>query len=517
VPGAAVFGCPLRSRDSGHIAEAQKTAGHLPGGQQTMVPMPQIVIRLAVRDLEPGDLPSCAWSGKATHLAAITRALERTRLGEVEYLAACPPSGLPVGLGAIDYAKTPGAGTIWMLEVHPALQSCGIGTVLIHAAEQRIRARGLRRAELGVEDGNPRARALYERLGYAAYGSEPGSWDQEAPDGTVSRYETMLTLMRKELPEGITPIGLRPVTDADSEFCYQLHKSAMGGYIAATWGWDEQVQRGFHARAFAPGRWQVITAGGADAGMLHVEYRPGEIYLARIEVRPDYQGRGIGTRFVGGLIDEARQKGLTLSLEVLAANRRARTLYERLGMTEVARDGDDNTKITMQFTSAPAVPLSPILADAARLVISHPLLGRGCAPENRPPPRIRMGGRATPRPPGAPPCRRDSGQPPGVRVFRRASGPRAACPRATARIGGPPRRGISAGQRSDIPRMYLHRLTREHCDAEGVLQLPGRPRLPAGTHPRPARQSRAGSARNRHSSRTGRAESVLIPRGFTGR
>ena len=73
-----------------------------------------------------------------------------------------------MGLGGVDYAKTSGAGTIWMLAVHPALQSCGIGTVLIRVAEQRIRARGLRRAELGVEDSNPRARSLYVKLGYAA-------------------------------------------------------------------------------------------------------------------------------------------------------------------------------------------------------------------------------------------------------------------------------------------------------------------------------------------------------------
>ena len=161
--------------------------------------MPEIVIRLAVRDLEPGDLPSCTWAGRATHLAAIARALERVQLGEVEYLAACPPSGLPTGLGAIDYAKTPGAGTIWMLEVHPALQSCGIGTVLIQAAEQRIRARGLRQAELAVEESNPRARALYERLGYVAYGRKPEAWDEQAEDGSIRRYETMCTLMRKEL------------------------------------------------------------------------------------------------------------------------------------------------------------------------------------------------------------------------------------------------------------------------------------------------------------------------------
>jgi hypothetical protein len=63
----------------------------------------------------------------------------------------------------------------------------------------KVRGVGLQRAELGVEISNPRARVLYEKLGYAAYGTEPDSWDQEAPDGAVTRYETVLTLMRKEL------------------------------------------------------------------------------------------------------------------------------------------------------------------------------------------------------------------------------------------------------------------------------------------------------------------------------
>ena len=162
--------------------------------------MPEVVIPLTIRDLTPEDLPSCAWSGPATHLASIAQALERARRGDVDYLAVCPPSGLPVALGGIDYAKTPGAGTLWQLAVHGTLQSCGIGTILIHAAEQRIRARGLHRAELSVEECNPRARALYERLGYLAYGREPDSWDEEGPNGTITRYDTMLTLMRKELP-----------------------------------------------------------------------------------------------------------------------------------------------------------------------------------------------------------------------------------------------------------------------------------------------------------------------------
>jgi ribosomal protein S18 acetylase RimI-like enzyme len=162
--------------------------------------MTEVVLPLTIRDLTPGDLPSCTWSGSGTHLASMAKALERAARGDVDYLAVCPPSGLPVAVGGVDYARNPGAGTLWQLVVVEALQSCGIGTLLIQAAENRIRARGLHRAELSVEECNPRARALYERLGYAAYGREAASWDEEAADGSVNRYETVCTLMRKNLP-----------------------------------------------------------------------------------------------------------------------------------------------------------------------------------------------------------------------------------------------------------------------------------------------------------------------------
>jgi ribosomal protein S18 acetylase RimI-like enzyme len=152
----------------------------------------------------------------------------------------------------------------------------------------------------------------------------------------------------------MTGTALRPATPADSEFCYQLHKAAMGGYITAIWGWDEQVQRDFHARAFRPGHWQIITADGADVGMINIEYRTTEIYLARIELRPDQQSHGIGTQLIVALLDQAAQKGQDLVLDVLTVNHRARALYQRLGMTEVAtRHGDSNLKITMR-SSHPA-------------------------------------------------------------------------------------------------------------------------------------------------------------------
>lgn len=162
--------------------------------------MPEVVVPLTIRDLTAEDLPLCPWLASAPYLASVAEGLDGVRRGEADYLAACGPAGLPVALGGVGYSQIPGAGRLKHLEVHAALHSCGIGTLLIQAAEQRIRARGLHRAELKVEESNPRARALYERLGYAAYASEPASWDTQSPDGSPGRYQTVCTLMRKELP-----------------------------------------------------------------------------------------------------------------------------------------------------------------------------------------------------------------------------------------------------------------------------------------------------------------------------
>ncbi|MFI7241701.1 GNAT family N-acetyltransferase [Streptomyces qinglanensis] len=168
-------------------------------GSPEVLKMINIVLQLSARDLVHADLASCGWAGSDHHLADVARQLDRARIGEVDYLAVCPATDIPVAKGGVDYQVKEGVGTLWQLAVHPALESCGIGTFLVEAAELRIRNRGLRQAELGVEESNPRARALYERLGYVAYDRQPDSWDVQVADGSLRRYETMCTLMRKEL------------------------------------------------------------------------------------------------------------------------------------------------------------------------------------------------------------------------------------------------------------------------------------------------------------------------------
>ena len=158
-----------------------------------------VVVQVVVRDLVEEDLRACGFAGTELHLEQVRRELERVKLGEVDYLAVCTKAGLPVAIGGVDYVPHPGAGSLWQLAVQPALQSCGIGTLLIGAVEERIRGRGLQRAEVAVELSNPRARALYERLGYVAYEERLEGWDQENPDGSVMRYETVCAQLRKRL------------------------------------------------------------------------------------------------------------------------------------------------------------------------------------------------------------------------------------------------------------------------------------------------------------------------------
>jgi ribosomal protein S18 acetylase RimI-like enzyme len=161
--------------------------------------VPDVTIPVGIRDLTMADLEHLRWTGGRSHLAEIGQQLERAGAGLAEYLVACLPSGALVGTLAIDYADRADAGLIHQVAVHGMLSSCGIGTLLLAVAEDRIRDHGRGAAELGVEHDNPRARALYERLGYVACGEEAAEWDEDQPDGAVTRHRTICTMMRKQL------------------------------------------------------------------------------------------------------------------------------------------------------------------------------------------------------------------------------------------------------------------------------------------------------------------------------
>ena len=83
-----------------------------------------------------------------------------------------------------------------------------------------------------------------------------------------------------------------------------------------------------------------VAMGMARLGLLMLldhTLPPGDLYLDGIAVAEPHRGRGIGTALIAAFEERARDNGFqTVSLEVIAANPRARDLYERLGYREVA-------------------------------------------------------------------------------------------------------------------------------------------------------------------------------------
>ncbi len=152
-------------------------------------------VPVMVRDLEPDDLADLEWSGGSEHIRALSDVLQLTYDGNAELVVMVARNGQRVAVGAVDYRKHADAGTLWMLSVHDRWQSLGLGTMLIHALESRIRWCGLSAATLNVEHDNPRAAALYRRLGYQETGTELESWSI----GTNRTYVTVCTTLSRQL------------------------------------------------------------------------------------------------------------------------------------------------------------------------------------------------------------------------------------------------------------------------------------------------------------------------------
>jgi ribosomal protein S18 acetylase RimI-like enzyme len=154
-----------------------------------------IEVALSVRDVTPEDLVDLDWSGGPSHVDALADAVQRGYDDEAALIMISIPNGRSIAVGGVDFTRRPGGGELWMLSVRAEWQSLGIGSLLIGALEDRVRDRGLPRATLSVEHDNPRAEALYRRLGYVRTGTELDGWSI----GPGQSYVTVCFTMAKPL------------------------------------------------------------------------------------------------------------------------------------------------------------------------------------------------------------------------------------------------------------------------------------------------------------------------------
>jgi ribosomal protein S18 acetylase RimI-like enzyme len=178
------------------VAPETETAATPPA--RLLLPRLEVVVRAA----READLPALEWHGGAD-LRSFYRGLwEQHQSGAISMLVA-DFNAFPIGLAALywrgkeTHSHLP---DLQSLRVLPAFRGLGIGSILLQTAEQQTRAAGYAQISLSVSVDNVRARRLYERREYSAWG-EPYSavWSYRDAAGRLVRVEEVVLDMVKNL------------------------------------------------------------------------------------------------------------------------------------------------------------------------------------------------------------------------------------------------------------------------------------------------------------------------------
>ena len=125
-------------------------------------------------------------------------------------------------------------------------------------------------------------------------------------------------------------IKLIPADETHKEFSYQVKKAAEGEYITLMFGWDEDVQRDFHAKAWQQQKPDIITYDGKPIGTIATVESEDCIEIGQLFILPDYQNKGIGTHLLKSILSKADQLGRNVTLRFLK-NNPVKSLYVRNG------------------------------------------------------------------------------------------------------------------------------------------------------------------------------------------
>ena len=125
-------------------------------------------------------------------------------------------------------------------------------------------------------------------------------------------------------------IRLIPADETYREFSYQVKKAAEGEYIISMFGWDENVQRDFHDRAWQEQKPDIITYDDEPIGTIATIESEDCIQIGQFFILPDYQNKGIGTYLLKSILDRADRFGKNVTLKFLT-NNPVKSLYVRNG------------------------------------------------------------------------------------------------------------------------------------------------------------------------------------------
>lgn len=135
------------------------------------------------------------------------------------------------------------------------------------------------------------------------------------------------------MTEAMEGLAFRSATEADLPFLLELRRKTMSEHLRLSGVEPSQSER--FERVLARFECaEIIMLCGNPVGLLKVARDDKSWSLIQIQLVPEQQYKGLGTRILKALLDDAVQSRASVKLSVLKANP-ARRLYERLGFCVV--------------------------------------------------------------------------------------------------------------------------------------------------------------------------------------
>ena len=101
-------------------------------------------------------------------------------------------------------------------------------------------------------------------------------------------------------------LTLKPATVSDTDFARVVHHAALRDVVVRQFGtWDEQVQEAFFEDDWEPDEFEIIVFEGIPCGYLRVEHLSTHVEIHEINIEPEHQRSGIGTRILKDIMTMA--------------------------------------------------------------------------------------------------------------------------------------------------------------------------------------------------------------------
>lgn len=168
----------------------------------TLEPKPRMAIQLEItfRLARADDLPKLEWYGQYTHFRNVFKQTYRAQIEGSRLMLLADCNHFPIGqlfmhVGGRTQQRT----YFYSLRVMEHFRGQGIGSRLLQEGEAIALTYGYQAASIAAAKNNPRARELYERIGYHIVSQDDGRWSYIDHEGRTRHVHEPCWVLEKRL------------------------------------------------------------------------------------------------------------------------------------------------------------------------------------------------------------------------------------------------------------------------------------------------------------------------------